>query len=763
VEANQKAIEEWERHKEEKYQNSVAKSGGKDDKKAKKKMEEEFAKMLCPHAVVLPVEGFVFEYTSEPAQLVEGILSVFERSLASINAIPQVEQMVMDEMFWSNHPVLAYVHKAESWLVELRSEMEKKLHDSIVPVREFLLQFQKHVAFLNLNEDTFVASFVNDERRSDLNELKKAISFHKQKKVEIQTSISGKPVNLGIAAVDCAPVMKLLCDKCDLIVKKLLDQHQAVCTEQAVEIAIKYEELYRKLLQLPANVEELTELKEHIQSIPSITEPLQIQVHTMVEYCKIFDYALYHTPPQEFHQKWTVLAWPKKIDDQLFLTEVMIKEKSKLYMDEMVDNQASFAEYLKEMQIEVDGFSQYSDLARVDQIAMYVTNIQSKISEAEEATRTFNSREVLFGQEVTKYDQVAQIKKSFEPYAFLWTTAASWTKKEKLWKDGPFINLEGEQLEKEVEALSLTIQKAFKFFERAGIEKCKNIAGQIKAQVTEFKPQVPLVIALRNPGMRDRHWNDLSKATGKPLHPKKSTTLQQIMDMKLDAYVDQITKIGETAGKEYQIESALNSMMEQWLSIDLNILAYRETGTYVLKGVDEVQAILDEHITMTQAMQFSAFKKPFTEKIDEWDATLSTVAEVLDEWTCVQRSWLYLQPIFESPDINKQLPTEGKRFATVDKNWRQTLGNAKSKPNCIKFCNSRKLHERFQESNKFLDQVQKGLSDYLETKRAVFARFYFLSNDELLSILSETKDVTLVQPHLKKCFEGPHPHANPQN
>ena len=84
-----------------------------------------------------------------------------------------------------------------------------------------------------------------------------------------------------------------------------------------------------------------------------------------------------------------------------------------------------------------------------------------------------------------------------------------------------------------------------------------------------------------------------------------------------------IQKVGETAGKEYQIEKALDEMEEAWSTIDLELLSYKKTGTFVLKGYDELTAVLDEQITMTQAMAFSAFKGPFEERIDIWNGKLA--------------------------------------------------------------------------------------------------------------------------------------------
>ena len=123
--------------------------------------------------------------------------------------------------------------------------------------------------------------------------------------------------------------------------------------------------------------------------------------------------------------------------------------------------------------------------------------------------------------------------------------------------------------------------------------------------------------------------------------------------MNLYKFTDEICEIGERAGKEFNIETSMNRMKNDWLNVFLTTKPFRTSGTATVLGFDEAIGFLDEHQTLAQTLQFSPFKKPFEQDIEEWCGTLLYVSNVIEEWLKCQKQWQYLQPIFDSADIMK--------------------------------------------------------------------------------------------------------------
>jgi dynein heavy chain len=372
-------------------------------------------------------------------------------------------------------------------------------------------------------------------------------------------------------------------------------------------------------------------------------------------------------------------------------------------------------------------------------------------------------REVIKIDEIA-YPNVERCVQRYEHRLGIWSLLNKFQNDSATWRGSNVADLDAET----VATTTALITRELGMAEKREPED--RVARRLRELVDDFRPYVPLLSALCVKAMQPRHWKKLFSVMGKQYQP--SLTLSQLLNMNILQYKSQIYEIASTANGEYGLESQLAKIKTSWKETAFELKKHK-TGTYILGPFEEITEQLEDHQALLQTMLASRYVVGIREEIETWDNKLTYLQEMLDEWVKCQRGWMYLSAIFTQPDIVRQLPSEAEKFNLIDKCWRDIMTIAKEDSNCIKCLdftvpppgadpnvpppeNSKSLPIilTFQTCNKLLDEVQKKLEDYLETKRVKFPRFYFLSNDELLQILAQTADARAVLPFMSKCFDS---------
>lgn len=708
-----------------------------------------------------------FSYNIELSDFKSKMLQLFERIIYDFHTIPQIEPMVMDKYFWTEVKHLSTIHPNETIYANWKESLEKSLLHALEPLREYLKAYDKYREIMAIDISKYIESLKatgkgNEHDNDDEEEMEHSLEdFRKeiQKWFNLRNEIIRTvppSVNLGIFVIDCQKICISLSDKCNELGHVILDHVLGLAKTKSSKVRESFSKLSRDINRPPATIEQLTELRERMEQVPKTSLEIEQDILQMKELYELLDAFQFDLPEDDFCNKITSMGWPKKISEQLITNDSYLNKKKDQFREKLLQDQEVFEKEIDATEQRVNQFSKHTDIKQIQNIAKEVKLLQQDIRAHQTKTKDFNNKEILFAMEVTEYSRLKQIVRHFTPFAELWITAADWQNWQDSWINDPFETLDASKINDDVRNAERTMVKCLNQF-----KEMPTVAAVAKAtldKIQDFKPNMPLLLALRNPGMRPRHWERVSNSLNIKLSVGEEGTirnLQDVFDLNLLDHLEQINAISDVASKEFTIEKALTDMKAAWTTANFEVISYRNTGTYVIKIPEETQQQLDDHIALTQTIGFSAFKKEFEDEIIAWDNLLILISEVLEAIIENQRDWMGLEPVLSAPEIIKQLPQLHQTFKTVDTKWRKIMEGCHRNPNIMNFVSSTKNILRDLENNSaLLSSIQKGLNHYLETKRKQFARLYFLADDELLKILAEAREPRAVQPYLKKCFES---------
>ena len=185
----------------------------------------------------------------------------------------------------------------------------------------------------------------------------------------------------------------------------------------------------------------------------------------------------------------------------------------------MMAQQNEFSTSITELENTVSQFSQFQDINQHEEVAGMVSQIYDKIKEFIQKAKVFNNREYLTGNPTTDYTQLDTLKKDFEPYYELWSTTNTWFNNHEKWLNGKWEELDAVKMEDIVTNSIKTLNKIIRIFKEKDQPGILKIGNQVKNELTEYQPFVPLALALRKDGMKERHWEAISKKVGFKVEP----------------------------------------------------------------------------------------------------------------------------------------------------------------------------------------------------------------------------------------------------
>ncbi|PRP87942.1 putative dynein heavy chain [Planoprotostelium fungivorum] len=648
-------------------------------------------------------------------------------------------------------PKLDVLSPTEPYIVHMIQELIESVDNNAELLRVYRDILSAYEETLVIDKAQYTASFNGKKLSlsSFKSEMEKSIRYQGYIEERLESQL-----NIGMFAIDCSWLKQTLCEIMSDLRRSCLDNFRTQAYDELNVIFDRFVEISDKLNQVPKTPQELSSLSDFVQKIAVEQFTLQQKIDTVMKKYNILEEFFFEVTTEEFEKLWELYGWPQRIKNKISDVEKINQIERLKMIRELRSNQKSLEDTMQRVSEEVLEIEKYRDMDNALNTGDGVKALYQELLAARELAKLYNLQEKLFDFELSSTAKIIDdFIREFEPICTLWSTATDWILTHSRWLSSTFVSLNADHMSKFLTDSSRVAVRSIKLFKNKK-EGPFHVATQMKNRIDEFKIVMSMITKLRHPGIRTRHWEMIAKDVNFKMPTESEFTLNFVLKLHLENHVEEVNKTTDVAINEFTLETALDKMHNDLRNYSFELVPYRDSGTYIVTKVEDLSAIIDDQLVMLSTMLTSPYIITFMQRARQWKDQLHRLQDTIEEWLTCQKRWYYLGPIFASEDINRQLPVEGRKYAAVDTVWCKIMESIHTNPKALAIIVNDKLIRQLTDCNRLLDVILKGLNEYLEVKRSAFPRLYFLSNDDLLNILSQSKDPTCIIPHLRKCFEN---------
>nr|XP_004029568.4 dynein axonemal heavy chain 6 [Gorilla gorilla gorilla]XP_055234907.1 dynein axonemal heavy chain 6 [Gorilla gorilla gorilla] len=707
--------------------------------------------------LMLTVQSLLFEPSLE--DFLDGILGAVNHCQNTVLSVPNLVPDSYFDAFTSPYinnklegktcgtgPSLAAVFEDDKNFHTIISQIKGTIQAAFESARIYAATFEKFQIFFKENESLDLQALKLQE--PDVNFFSEQLEkYHKQHK----DAVALRPTrNVGLLLIDTRLLREKLIPSPLRCLEVLNFMLPCQSKKKVDAIIFEAQDAEYKLEFVPTTTTEYVHSLLFLDEIQERIESLEDEGNIVTQMYKLIEQYQVPTPPEDFAvfatMKPSIVAVRNAIDKSVGDRESSIKQ----FCVHLGSDLEELNNEVNEVKLQAQDPQILDISADQDKIRLILNNLQSVLADLQKRAFQYKSYQKNFKVEVSKFEALEEVSAELKLKQLLWDSFSEWDKLQQEWLKSKFDCLDPEVLNSQVSKYAKFVTQLEK-----GLPP-NSVVPQLKYKVEKMKEKLPVIIDLRNPTLKARHWAAIEQTVDATLVDAEiPLTLERLSQLHVFDFGQEIQDISGQASGEAALEAILKKVEDSWKTTEFVILPHRDSkDVFILGGTDDIQVLLDDSTINVATLASSRYVGPLKTRVDEWQKQLALFNQTLEEWLTCQRNWLYLESIFNAPDIQRQLPAEAKMFLQVDKSWKEIMRKVNRLPNALRAATQPGLLETFQNNNALLDQIQKCLEAYLESKRVIFPRFYFLSNDELLEILAQTRNPQAVQPHLRKCFDS---------